>query len=146
MRVCNVRFSVCTSAVVKKMRWSSHPDNPNITSTPRLKTGFGPRGPLVQTPPRDSVLLAFQRICSTQLPGDFHKNLPTSRPQGDFPLHSLALCAGVLIVQNRAPIPIPIPPSRSNETDFVKTRPQGAKVSPPAKPPSMCYLSSYGAL
>ena len=50
-------------------------------------------------------------------------NFQQLRPPGGFQLRLTALTAGVLIVQNRAPFPTPIPTCSSNATFSVDTRP-----------------------
>ena len=65
---------------------------------------FGPRGSLVQTSPRDFASCFFQLLCGTRAAGELATN---STPWGIFHRTRFARCAGVLIVLNRAPVPIP---------------------------------------
>lgn len=80
-------------------------DNSNITSSPRLRTGFGLRGPIVQISPREFVVLSVGNSVAQKLAVTVHQNLPTFAPPGDFRRTRFALYAGVLIAQNRAPNP-----------------------------------------
>ena len=67
------------------------PDDPNITSSPRLGTCLGLRGMLVQSLSRDVVCLIAQRLCGTNSAGELSSIFA---PPGDLLLNSFRSARG----------------------------------------------------